>query len=125
VVGAAIFCVGAYDRYRGMMLDMLGRHDEAVCALDAALALERSVESPPLTARTRVLARQRPPAPRQCRRSRTGHGRARPLHRDGRTARHGCPSSGGPRAGGPASKDHRTSVAALETGLRGHAVVTD
>ena len=36
----AILCVGAFDRYRGMMLAPLGRHDEAVDALTAALALE-------------------------------------------------------------------------------------
>ena len=53
VVGAGILCLGAFDRYRGMMLGLLGRHDEAVAALTAALALEESVESPPFTARTR------------------------------------------------------------------------
>ena len=36
-----------------MLLGLLGRHDEAVAALTAALALEESVESPPFTARTR------------------------------------------------------------------------
>ena len=53
VVGGGILCLGAFDRYRGMLLGLLGRHDEAVAALTAALALEESVESPPLTARTR------------------------------------------------------------------------
>ena len=53
VVGAGILCVGAFDRYRGMVLGLLGRHDEAVAALTAALALEESIESPPFTARTR------------------------------------------------------------------------
>ena len=53
VVGAGILCLGAFDRYRGMLLGLLGRHDEAVAALTAALALEESIESPPLTARTR------------------------------------------------------------------------
>jgi hypothetical protein len=46
-------CWGAFDRYRGMMLGLLGHHDHAVAALHAALALEDSVGSPPLTARTR------------------------------------------------------------------------
>ena len=36
-----------------MVLGLLGRHDEAVAALTAALALEESIESPVLTARTR------------------------------------------------------------------------
>jgi hypothetical protein len=36
-----------------MLLSLLGRHDEAVAALAAGLVLEESVESPPLTARTR------------------------------------------------------------------------
>ncbi len=36
-----------------MLLSLLGRHDEAVAALTAALALEESVESPTFTARTR------------------------------------------------------------------------
>jgi hypothetical protein len=35
-----------------MLLGLLGRHDEAVAALAAALALEESVGSPPCTART-------------------------------------------------------------------------
>ena len=54
VVGAGIYCIGAYDRYRGMLLDLLGRHDEAVAAFDAALALERSIQAPALTSRTRL-----------------------------------------------------------------------
>ncbi len=56
VTGIGILCLGAFDRYRGMLLDLLdllGRHDEAVAALTAALALEESIESPTLTARTR------------------------------------------------------------------------
>ena len=53
VGGAGMFCAGAADRYRGMLLDLLGRRDEAVAALTAALALEESVESPTFTARTR------------------------------------------------------------------------
>jgi hypothetical protein len=47
------FCWGAFDRYRGMMLDLLGRNDESVDALTVALALEESIEAPPLAARTR------------------------------------------------------------------------
>src|SRR5439155_13528687 len=53
VAGAGILCLGAFDRYRGMVLGLLGRHDEAVAALTAALTLEESIASPPLTARTR------------------------------------------------------------------------
>jgi tetratricopeptide (TPR) repeat protein len=53
VVGGGILCLGAFDRYRGMVLGLLGRHDEAVAALTAALDLEESVKSPPFTARTR------------------------------------------------------------------------
>jgi hypothetical protein len=52
-VGAGVFCSGAFDRYRGMLLSLLGHQDEAVAALAAGLALEESVESPPLTARSR------------------------------------------------------------------------
>ena len=36
-----------------MMLGLLGRHDEAVAALTAGLALEESIESPTLAVRTR------------------------------------------------------------------------
>lgn len=67
VVGLAILCPGAYDRYRGMLLDLLGRHDEAVTALDAALALEESFPAPTLAARTRFWL-----AHALCRRDRPG-----------------------------------------------------
>jgi class 3 adenylate cyclase/tetratricopeptide (TPR) repeat protein len=53
VGGLALVCAGAADRYRGMLLSLLRRHDEAVAALTAALALEESVGSPTFTARTR------------------------------------------------------------------------
>ena len=53
VGGAGMMCAGAADRYRGMLLSLLGRHDEAVAALTSALALEESVRSPTFTARTR------------------------------------------------------------------------
>ena len=53
VGGPGMVCAGAADRYRGMLLDLLGRHDEAVAALTAALVLEESVGSPTFTARTR------------------------------------------------------------------------
>jgi hypothetical protein len=36
-----------------MLLGLLDRHDEAVLALTTGLALEESIASPPLTARTR------------------------------------------------------------------------
>ena len=54
VVGATgTVCAGAADRYRGMLLGLLGRHDEAIATLVTALALEESVRSPTFTARTR------------------------------------------------------------------------
>jgi hypothetical protein len=53
VLGAGIACLGAYDRYRGMLLGVLGRDGEAVDALEAALLLEESIQSPTFTARTR------------------------------------------------------------------------
>ena len=37
---------GAADRYRGMLLGVLGRHDEAIATLVTALALEESVPGP-------------------------------------------------------------------------------
>jgi tetratricopeptide (TPR) repeat protein len=46
-------CAGAADRYRGMLLGLLGRHDEGIATLVAALTLEESVGSPTFTARTR------------------------------------------------------------------------
>lgn len=66
VVGAGIVCTGAYDRYRGMLADLDGRHDDAIEALSAALDLEESIQAPALTARTRywlahaLLARDEP-----------------------------------------------------------------
>ena len=97
VVGAGILCLGAFDRYRGMVLGLLGRRDEAVAALVAALALEESVESPPFTARTRywlarALLQRDGRGDRDARRR-----RARPLHRDRRAARHVRPRPGQPR----------------------------
>jgi hypothetical protein len=53
VVGAAVLCVGAHDRYRGMLLDLLGRCDEAVTALDAGIALEMAARAPTQVARSR------------------------------------------------------------------------
>jgi hypothetical protein len=53
IVGASVLCVGAYDRYRGMLLDLLGRYDEAGPALEAGLALEVAARAPALAARTR------------------------------------------------------------------------
>ena len=81
-------CLGAFDRYRGMVLGLLGRRDEAVAALTAALALEEAVESPPFTARTRYwLARALLQRDDRGDRERASD-RARPLHRDRRAARH-------------------------------------
>lgn len=53
IVGFAVNVVGAYDRFRGMLLGLLGRHDEAIAALEAAIHLEEKVEGPPLVARSR------------------------------------------------------------------------
>ena len=53
IVGGGILCCGAFDRFRGMLLDLTGRSDDAVAALDAALALEDSLDAAALTARTR------------------------------------------------------------------------
>jgi tetratricopeptide (TPR) repeat protein len=63
LVGAAIYTAGAADRYRGMLLDVLDRPDDAVAALEAGLELERRIAAPLLTSRSqlwlaRVLARR-------------------------------------------------------------------
>jgi class 3 adenylate cyclase/tetratricopeptide (TPR) repeat protein/DNA polymerase III delta prime subunit len=54
LIGVAIYCAGAADRFRGMLLDVLDRHDEAVEALEAGLALERAIDAPVLTSRTQL-----------------------------------------------------------------------
>jgi hypothetical protein len=54
VSGMGVGVHGAYDRRRGMMLSLLGRQDETVVALEAGLAAEQSLRSPPLIARTRI-----------------------------------------------------------------------
>jgi hypothetical protein len=53
LTGTAVLCVGALDRYRGMLLTLLGEHDEAVAAIEAGLELEQSIKAPPLVARSR------------------------------------------------------------------------
>jgi tetratricopeptide (TPR) repeat protein len=50
---AFVLVVGATDRFRGMCLATLGRHDEAAGCYEAALALEDAAPAPPLAARTR------------------------------------------------------------------------
>ena len=52
VIAWGVTCLGAADRYIGMLLSLLGRHDEAIGRFDAALALERRVGSQPFVART-------------------------------------------------------------------------
>lgn len=54
IVGAGVYSIGAFDRYRGMLHHLLGRHDQAVAALDAAVALERAVDGPVLTSRSQL-----------------------------------------------------------------------
>ncbi len=52
VIAWGVACPGAADRFIGMLMTVLGRHDEAVARFDAALALERSIAAPALIART-------------------------------------------------------------------------
>jgi tetratricopeptide (TPR) repeat protein len=54
LVGAAIYTAGAADRYRGMLLDVLDRHDDAVAALEAGLEHERAIDGPLLTSRSQL-----------------------------------------------------------------------
>jgi tetratricopeptide (TPR) repeat protein len=70
LVGAAIFCLGAYDQFRGMLLSVLDRHDEAVATLEAAGALDARMRAPALSARTsywlaRALLRRNGPGDRE------------------------------------------------------------
>lgn len=53
VVTPGIALIGAFDRYRGMLLTLLDRHDEAVASLEAAIDLEEGVDAPPVVARSR------------------------------------------------------------------------
>ncbi len=48
----SVVILGAADRYRGLMLSLLGRHDEAIAALEAAVKLETKLGAPPLVKRT-------------------------------------------------------------------------
>ena len=43
---------GAADRYRGALLSVLGRHDEAIAALQAAIVLERRLGAEPFIVRS-------------------------------------------------------------------------
>jgi tetratricopeptide (TPR) repeat protein len=52
-VSWGIVCIGAADRYLGILAATLGRLDEAERLFEAALSLEREVSSEPLLARTR------------------------------------------------------------------------
>jgi hypothetical protein len=51
-VGAAVLCLGAYDRFRGMLLSLLGRHDEAVTAFEEAQSVEAPMRAAALSAHT-------------------------------------------------------------------------
>jgi class 3 adenylate cyclase/tetratricopeptide (TPR) repeat protein len=53
VIVPSVVAVGAADRFRGSMLSLLGRHDEAVAAIEAAIALESRLGAPPFVARSR------------------------------------------------------------------------
>jgi len=66
VAYGVIVCRGAADRVRGQLLAVLGRYDEALAALEAAEALEASVNGRSLLPRTwaargRALARRDAP----------------------------------------------------------------
>jgi tetratricopeptide (TPR) repeat protein len=52
VGGLAVMCFGAFDRYRGMLLGVLGRHDEAIVALEAAVDLEANFPAPAYVAQS-------------------------------------------------------------------------
>jgi tetratricopeptide (TPR) repeat protein len=54
VVSWGVACMGAADRYLAMLAATAGRLEEAERSFEAALALEQSVSSAPLAARTRV-----------------------------------------------------------------------
>ena len=88
VGGPGIFCAGAADRYRGMLLDLLGRRDEAVAALTAAVVLEVVGRVPDLHSSHPLLARTRPAPARRAGRPGTGPRRDRPLHGDCGADRH-------------------------------------
>jgi hypothetical protein len=53
VPGAAVLCMGAADRCLGMLATVTGRYEDATRHFDAALALETSIDSAVLIARTR------------------------------------------------------------------------
>jgi tetratricopeptide (TPR) repeat protein len=48
----SVVVLGAADRFRGQMLMLLGRRDEAIEALEAAIALETRLGAPPLVKRS-------------------------------------------------------------------------
>ncbi len=91
VIVWGVGCPGAADRFIGMLLTVLGRHDEAVARFEAALALERSVSAPALVART-LYWYARGAARARCtgRRRRGGRAVVR-VRGDRRGARHGRP----------------------------------
>jgi tetratricopeptide (TPR) repeat protein len=53
VIVPSVVAVGSADRYRGCMLTLLGRDEEAVAALESAIALEERLGVPPFIARSR------------------------------------------------------------------------
>ncbi len=48
----SVVAIGAADRFRGQMLSLLGRHDDAIAALEAAIALETKLGAPPFVKRS-------------------------------------------------------------------------
>ncbi|MEY2397113.1 MAG: hypothetical protein QOJ00_287, partial [Actinomycetota bacterium] len=48
----SVVVLGAADRFRGQMLLVLGRRDEAIAALEAAVELETKLQAPPLVKRS-------------------------------------------------------------------------
>ena len=70
VIAWGVTCLGAADRYIGMLLSLLGRHDEAIERFDATLALERRVGSQPLWPARAALVRPPLDAIGRCRRRR-------------------------------------------------------
>jgi tetratricopeptide (TPR) repeat protein len=53
IIVPSVVAVGAGDRFRGCMLSLLGRHDEAVEALEAAIVVEEKLGAKPFVARSR------------------------------------------------------------------------
>ena len=91
VAYGVIVCRGAADRVRGQLLAVLGRYDEALAALEAAEALEASVNGRSLLPRTWIGARSCPRPARRARRPRRGRCAVRRGPRRSADARHEGP----------------------------------